>query len=262
MSRQSPPPDLIALLAAYKVNPDDAVRGLVLADWLEEHGDPALAARGEFVRLQSQAPRTDRSKTRQAELLKRYGASWLGPLRAVAEPYVWGHGLLHLGISAGALLGRPVERLTAEDFAWVEGVTVRGLSDEQVVQLAAAPWLMALTTLVLSGGIGDEGAAALAASPHVRNVRTLVLRSNKIGDRGAAALARSPTLVHLSVLSLAFNQVRDEGAQALAASPHLAHLRQLNLEGNPIGHVGLPALRGAARAHPGLWIYLGRDREL
>ena len=46
------PLDLLALLAAYKVNPDDPVRMLVLADWLEENGGPLLAARGEFVRLQ------------------------------------------------------------------------------------------------------------------------------------------------------------------------------------------------------------------
>jgi uncharacterized protein (TIGR02996 family) len=249
---------LLALLAAYKADPEDAVRGLVLADWLEENGDPILAARGELVRLQSQAPRTDRSKARQAELLKRYGTSWLGPLRAVAMSYVWGRGLLHLGLSAEAL----PERLAAEDFVWVEGVTVRALNDEQVVQLAAAPWLTALTTLVLSGGTGDEGAAALAASPHTCNLRTLVLRSNGIGDDGAAALARSPTLVNLSVLSLAYNDIHDEGVQALAASPHLAHMRQLNLEGNHIGHWGMPALRAAAQANPRLWIHVGGRTQL
>src|SRR6516225_5742754 len=99
----NPPADLLALLAAYKVNPDDAVRMLVLADWLEEHGDPLLAARGEFVRLQSQSQRAAGNKNRQDELLQRYGAHWLGPLRSVAETYVWHHGLLHIGIEATAL---------------------------------------------------------------------------------------------------------------------------------------------------------------
>lgn len=258
----TPHPDLLDLLAAFKVNPDDAIRGLVLADWLEEHGDPVLAARAEFVRLQSQAPRAAGSKQRQGELLQRHAAHWLGPLRAVTEAYAWHHGLLHLWVAAAALAGESARGLTAEDFAWVEGVTVSGLGAPEAARLAAAPWLTALSTVWCLGAVGDEGAVALAASPHLRNARTLVLRSNGIGDRGAAALARSPPLVNLSVLSLACNQVHDEGAQALAASPHLAHLRQLNLEGNRIGPHGLTALRAAARAHPGLWLNLGQGQEL
>jgi uncharacterized protein (TIGR02996 family) len=258
----TPPADLLALLAAYKVNPDDAVRGLVLADWLEELGDPLLAARAEFVRLQSRAPRAAGSKQRQAELLQRHAAHWLGPLRAVTEAYAWHHGLLHLWVAAAALAGESARGLTAEDFTWVEGVTVSGLGAPEAARLAAAPWLRALTTVWSLGAVGDEGAAALAASPQVVGVRTLVLRSNGIGDRGAAALAHSPHLGKLSVLSLASNDVRDEGARALAASPHLKHLRQLNLEGNRIGHHGLPALRAAAGANPGLWIHLGGGTEL
>jgi uncharacterized protein (TIGR02996 family) len=258
----SPPADLLALLAAYKVNPDDAVRMLVLADWLEEHGDPLLAARGEFVRLQSRAQRPAGGKERERELLRKHGDLWLGPLRAVAESYVWHHGLLHLGVNAAALAGPAAEGLTAEEFAWVEGVTVSGLSTAGALHLAFLPWLRALATLELRGDVGDEGAAALAESPHVGNLRTLLLRQGGIGDRGAAALARSPTLVHLSALSLAHNLFRDPGARALAASPHLAHLRQLNLEGNRIGHHGLPALRAAARANPGLWVHLGGRTEL
>ena len=179
-----------------------------------------------------------------------------------AESYVWHHGLLHLGLKAAALASPAAEGLTPGDFAWVEGVTVSGLSTAGALYLASLPWLRALTTLELRGDVGDEGAAALAESPHVANLRTLLLRNDGIGDRGAAALAQSPTLLRLSALSLAFNLIRESGARALAASPHLAHLRQLNLEGNRIGHVGLPALRAAARANPGLWIHLGGRTEL
>jgi uncharacterized protein (TIGR02996 family) len=254
-------PELLALLAAYKVNPE-AVRMLVLADWLEEHGEAALAARGEFVRLQSQSQRAAGNKQRQDELLRRHEAAWLGPLRAVAETYVWHHGLLHLGTRADRLLSESAPELRPEDFAWVEGVTVSGVDGPAAGRLAAAAWLAALVTLELRGTVGGEGASALAASPHVHNLRTLLLRLNRIGDSGAAALARSPHLASLSVLSLAYNGIHDEGLLALAASPHLAHLRQLNLEGNRIGHRGLPALRAAAQAHPRLWINRGLGVEL
>jgi uncharacterized protein (TIGR02996 family) len=42
---------LRALLARVKEAPQDALPRLVLADWLEENGDEAGAARGEFIRL-------------------------------------------------------------------------------------------------------------------------------------------------------------------------------------------------------------------
>src|SRR5262245_49641697 len=49
----SPPassrPELLGLLAACKESPDDDAPRLILADWLEEHGEPE---RARFIRLQ------------------------------------------------------------------------------------------------------------------------------------------------------------------------------------------------------------------
>src|SRR5262245_56805489 len=45
-------PDLASLLSACKETPDDDAPRLVLADWLEEHGDEEGRARAEFVRVQ------------------------------------------------------------------------------------------------------------------------------------------------------------------------------------------------------------------
>ena len=42
-------PERAGFVAALRANPDDEATRLIFADWLEEHGDAALAA---FVRLQ------------------------------------------------------------------------------------------------------------------------------------------------------------------------------------------------------------------
>ena len=46
----TPRPELLALLAAVKAEPDDDTAKLVLADWLQEQDHEADQARGEFVR--------------------------------------------------------------------------------------------------------------------------------------------------------------------------------------------------------------------
>src|SRR4051812_5114180 len=43
--------ELLSLLEACKREPEDDAARLVLADWLEEHGDQDDRQRGEFVRL-------------------------------------------------------------------------------------------------------------------------------------------------------------------------------------------------------------------
>ena len=48
-------PELLSLIRHAKDDLDDATRRLVLADWLEEHGDDADRARGEFLRLHVEA---------------------------------------------------------------------------------------------------------------------------------------------------------------------------------------------------------------
>jgi len=224
-------PVVLAFLRDIKANPDDPTPRLVLADWLEEHGDAVRAARGEFLRLQSLA-RPSLSPDREAELLRRFEAAWLGTLRPLALSWSWRRGLLHLEVPARILLDDSAELVRTEAFAWVEGVTFRNLTTEAVNRLAASSWLGWLNTLDFGYNfIRDAGVAALAASPNLRNLRTVWLRRNAIGDRGAAALARSEHMVKLETLSLVDNQIGAAGARALAASPLPDHLRLLNLEG-------------------------------
>jgi uncharacterized protein (TIGR02996 family) len=254
-------PVVLAFLRDIKANPGDLTPRLILADWLEEHGDAVRAARGEFLRLQSLAT-ANSGKQRQAELLLRFETSWLGPLRPLATSWSWQRGLLHLEIPARALLDDSTDLVQTEAFAWVEGITFRDLTTESVQRLAASPWLAWINMLDLGYNfIGDAGVAALCASPYLTNLRTLWLRHNAIGDQGAATLAQAEGLANLETLSLVDNAIGGDGARALAASPHLAHLRLLNLEGNRLDQRSRTALEKAARAHPRLWLHLGLHRR-
>jgi uncharacterized protein (TIGR02996 family) len=98
-------PEVLALLREAKESPEDDTPRLVLADWLDEHGDPD---RAEFIRLQLRlAPGSAlRAKERNAlqhrstELLDRHGGAWMGPLwRFWLSPVVWHRGLLAVGLT-------------------------------------------------------------------------------------------------------------------------------------------------------------------
>lgn len=64
------------LFAAVYRDPDALDARLVLADRLQEAGNP----RGELIALQCGRSRDERPSVREQELLKRYGRKWLGPI--------------------------------------------------------------------------------------------------------------------------------------------------------------------------------------
>ena len=85
MSR-TPRPELMALLADVKQNPDDLTPWLVLCDWLEDQDDEAERARGEYCRLcfdklGTKTYASDWEKgERRRHLYRTYHEAWLGPI--------------------------------------------------------------------------------------------------------------------------------------------------------------------------------------
>ena len=86
MADLSAHPQLLALLEAARLEPHDDAPRLVLADWLDEHGEDA---RAEFVRGQLRlapgAPPLGQEERQRLEercrfLVRRHGGGWLGPL--------------------------------------------------------------------------------------------------------------------------------------------------------------------------------------
>jgi uncharacterized protein (TIGR02996 family) len=76
--------EIDALLAGVRANPADDAPRLIVADWLEEHGQEE---RAEFVRVQVQLSHwipdlveRERLQDREWQLLQRHQAEWLGSL--------------------------------------------------------------------------------------------------------------------------------------------------------------------------------------
>src|SRR5262249_19777296 len=140
-----PTRELAALLAAARAEPEDDAPRQVLADWLEEHGDP----RAEVVRLSLAAARAPSDEEREAlqEAVVRWqeehgwpGSSGLPPQLQVGV----GRGLLHLEVSPfddpeaewsddadhlDFLLPLPEEVAALLQEGWVESVELNGVSD-------------------------------------------------------------------------------------------------------------------------------------
>ena len=287
-----PRPQVLAFLREIKERPEDDAPRLLLADWLEEHNDP----RGEFVRLQitrarlsPRDPRRPSLERREQELVNRFGALWLGPLRTRPVHCRFDRGLVRIAVHAPHFFGGlPPEAVPSEAFAWVDGVmSIAALTAGAMESIAASPLLPNLNDFHLNasrlgplgaarladlaclerltalylwwGSIGPEGAAALARSPHLRNLRTLHLSGHKIGPGGAAALATSPYLTCLRNLRLGHNELGAEGVRRLSDSPHLAGLADLHLNENQIGTEGALALAASPHLRGLSALYLTDD---
>jgi uncharacterized protein (TIGR02996 family) len=273
-------PTETSLIEAIRERPDDTNLRRVHADWLEEHGEPALA---ELVRVSAElatrtvdADRLDRLQARRAELLAENAGRWptatLDHLFRMAEA---GQGPVRMWVSVETypaeadLLARVFPLANVDLSETTRGDERALLPDEAFTPVAANPALAGWTALYLRDAIYSPGGlAVLLASPHLTRLRMLdmfesfaddevlawvnaprwpalrKLHLNGVvqGDDLTAALVRSGHLRGLAELSLIYNEIGDAGATALAGSPDLAGLTLLELYGNEIGDEGARAL--------------------
>jgi uncharacterized protein (TIGR02996 family) len=238
-----PSPELAALLSAVADDPDEDAPRLVLADWLEEHGDPA---RAEFIRLQCELaqlpafdPRWQALGRRTHELLVEHLAAWTG-----GAPSSWQlgfeRGLLTMSPSSLALMRRRGAEWWDTHGAWVTHLTLCGECRDAALQ-RLAPRFTRLARLSFQGAweggrsVTDEGVKALAG---LTQLRRLDLADSTVTDAGLQTLA---TLTRLQSLNLSRTGVTDEG---LAVVVHLQRLRELWLTATAVTDAGLGALAG------------------
>jgi uncharacterized protein (TIGR02996 family) len=265
-------PEVLAFLRDIKANPEDNTPRLILADWLEERGDP----RGEYVRLDCALahmelgePAWQATQRSILELRELHAKEWFGPLEQWVHYPPSRRGLVRIEVPAWQFLKAPKGLAETEVYAWVGELVLVGMTPRRLGKLAASPNLEDLATLTLEQhelGAGeivtlldsprlarltglelsgkplrDRGAMVLAAAPQLARLHNLTLDSNLIGDEGAAALAASPHLVGLVTFDLGGNRIGDKGAEALAASPYFPHLAWLDLRNNqndPVAGIG------------------------
>lgn len=238
---------LEVFLRECKRAPDDDTARLVLADWLQDHGD----ARGELVHLQVRRsrlaeghPEYDRYRRREMRLLAGHCRRWLGPLEDRCASWTFWRGLVELEARADRFLTPELFALAGgEELLWVEVLKLADVDAHHLARLAGTEALDELAVLDLADNDIGQALPRLLEAPALGRWRGLELGGNRLGDRGAEALARCPAAAGLRELGLGRNAIRDAGARALAESPHLGGLRALDLRGNPIGPDGAEALR-------------------
>ena len=166
--------DIEHLYSAVFAAPSDDGPRLVLADALQERGDP----RGEFISLQLQRPRSQRSERRMEKLLDRHRAAFLRGLQPVVMPDAtqrWERGFL---VEASVVLHG--DRVHTPDWATVRKLEVlfggtpplelassqmRSLKEISLAPLEAVPVLFAASRSLGLEAIALQGPPELGAWP-------------------------------------------------------------------------------------------------
>jgi uncharacterized protein (TIGR02996 family) len=205
--------DREGLLAAIAADPSDDVPRLVLADWLEERGDPL----GEFIRLQMVLePLRTPCDDPAAELERNKRLHGIPPGGGVCEDQDRPE---HQGWEAGRQLKREAELLEAHKAAWL-GEAAPLLSDPTSF---FTPQLR--RGFIESAGIGVS--AFLRDGDRLRRgcpmLRELVLFGS--GERWDE-LSASAALAGLDALTCRLDRY---DASRLSESPHLQGLRSLTV---------------------------------
>jgi uncharacterized protein (TIGR02996 family) len=260
---------------AIREQPDEAAHRLIYADWLQDHDDPLLAARGEFIRLQCERewispddPRQRELLRRERELWDRFGPLWADPVKSLVRSYEFRRGfvekvhldagdfLRHAGrlfqlgpivevelavraMNLPALFNSPfLHRVTALD------LDCSGADLPLLFRLFQTPTLAGLTGLRVRA-LHAPGLHALAAGRQFTRLNTLDLASNPVGPDGVEILASSDRLPALRTLLINTCQLTAQGVEALARSRLLEQLTALDLRSNGVTTAGTAALAWA-----------------
>jgi uncharacterized protein (TIGR02996 family) len=249
------PPEVQLFFREIKENPDDDTPRLVFADWLQEHGDVAAAARGEFLRLSVLRHRLSRDdpsygllKRREGELFRQYGWTWLGPFADAARSWTFERGMVQFVAQVEKILSAEVEAWSRTAAGlWVDVLTLLEVNPERATRLAGSPLLGRLTRLDLSYNRFHFRTAldSLFRAPFMPYLAELLLSGNRMTVGHVGCLAQRPHSSRLRLLDLRHNRLDDAAAILLAESPYLKDLRVLLLGHNRFTADGIVLLRRA-----------------
>jgi uncharacterized protein (TIGR02996 family) len=202
---------LAALLQGCKDAPDEPEPRQILADWLDDHGDPD---RAELIRLQlalhgfwGDEPDAPEQQIRVASLMRHNGECWLGPVARLYSNAQLERGFLTIEGTARQLLDHPPTELLPDVLGWVERLHLDP-EREGREELLDSSLLGCFSRLTLRGlgrnqsrKLGDPEVRRLVANPCLEGVHSLDLRSNALTAEGIAALARCDRLAGLRGLA-------------------------------------------------------------
>jgi uncharacterized protein (TIGR02996 family) len=197
--------DTSALWAAVAATPDEDEPRAVLADALQERGDP----RGELIAIQLREARgeaTDEAIARAAALVKEHGKEWLGALRPIVYRAEFLRGTMARVELAGAWSSAKWKQL-AQDPAWglVEEVEVGYANAKIFAMLLATPALRANLRAVEIDSTPVWEAVVASPLPRLRRLRctrwTRGVVSKRLAEDVLPYVERTPSIVALGLPS-------------------------------------------------------------
>jgi len=246
--------------------PDNDNHRLVLADFLEERGDP----RAEMIRLQFQLKEMDRSdskraklRTRELKLLRTHGG--FGSIPKGVKIRQWHGGFIdeiELTLARFMSLGdeifssSPVRSviLTANTKRFKKMLNLKflpklqrvifknnHLPDEELAEFLKLPALKNIRELsVRNQDSGNLIVETICEMPHFENLDALEVSGMSVDDNAALAITNSTTLGPLTSLQLG-QAITEIGTEAIAKCQNLGNLKFLELHGR-FGFVGIEHL--------------------
>jgi uncharacterized protein (TIGR02996 family) len=251
-----------AFLSALQANPDEDTPRLVYADWLDDQGGEANAARAEFIRTQvllAQLSETDPLRPaledRENELLQTHEAHWVGeaatgltgwkfergfltelsgPIAAFVEARIDGmfdrHPISRLRIAQSSSATGPISKLLKT--RWLGRIRELLLDNlhqtgNGIGRLIKSEKLSGVTRLefnrVSLSDVADDLPAVLAKSPAFAGAKRFRMTNWSGSDEGLAAV-----LVHSSIEDLSLDSVTVNRTKLLT-SKFASQLKRLEL---------------------------------
>jgi uncharacterized protein (TIGR02996 family) len=246
-------PEVQNFFRDIKEHPDDDTPRLIFADWLQEHGDPDSAARGEFLRscvlrhrLSPDDPSNNLLKRREGELFTEHRWAWLGPLADQARNWGFERGLIQIVAQAEKVLIEEVAVWArTEAGLWIDALTLAGVTTQRADQLTYSPLLGHLNRLDLSNNPYQPSFVPLFHEPCLPYLTELILSHNRLTVGQIACLTVRPHSSRLRILDLRHNRLDDTAAYLLADDPFLKNLCALRLGHNRFSADGIARLRQA-----------------
>lgn len=265
-----------ALLATVCANPDEDAPRLVLADWLEEHGDARDLAWAEYIRVQIELERLDRWSDRHARLQARAdelrdqlpedfetgfphwaernppdpSGGWCPP-QGLDSFSVYRRGFRHGAWASPTDFAARSHELFA---AFPVQCVVFARARESGPLFRDCPSLARLRDARFDLLANDFALRDFVDCPHLAGLKVLGLEfcepdvgldfraAALLGDEEAAALAACPHLRGVASLYLRHNRIGPAGLGALVRSPHWGPMERLGVNGNPVGDDGVALL--------------------
>lgn len=249
-------PEWPLLIANIAARPDDDATRLVVADWLDDHGDPA---RAEFIRVQIELARTDDPARRRMlfrvmdELEFAHEGAWLGPWRLRLLDWIFERGFLSsVRMTAGQFLEYGEELFQFEP---VQQLVLAWCNDQEARWVATHPAFRHVRSLNVTWRNRIDFLEALATSPHVSNLQEIhgsaPLKSIPASESVDAkwelqvlrSICRSPRLSSLRAFDLhSFHVGGQRLIDELAGATFASKLRDLDLRNCNLGAKAIRSL--------------------